>query len=451
MKEWIRRFWNTDPFAKWFLGFFLILSTVFLAHYWVVGQAIYGDGIYYYAFTRSLVKDGDIHFVNEYAHHYSPVNNNTVLPEPPSVVENLTPNGYAQNKYGIGAPLFWIIPFTFADVLVNIWNIISLPINGIGFSDVYQILVGLFNVAAVIVGGILLYLFLKKHFNALPAFLAVAVMLFGSNLFYYGSVDVINSHPFSFLTSTVFLLFWWSTLFKRTANQWFALGIIFGILLLIRTQDIVFGILVIAEGIVLLRKQGVGVLAGLFGRYLMFGFGTLLAFVPQLLTWQTIYGDIFTSPYIRGGEGFNFMEPKLLDLFIYPKISILIWTPVFVVSIVGLFLVLKKHQLLAIFSLLLVFTEIYFIASWSGWTQGESFGVRMLISALPFMAVGLAYVLELLLQHFTKRAVYAMCLIIIAINFALIFYFLLLHQNPTNDGTTVTQDRSLEKIMKLLQ
>lgn len=451
MRKHMQSFFKHDPFAQWFIGFFLLLASIFLAHYWVVGQAVYGDGIYHYAFTRSIVKDGDIHLVNEYSHTYSPVNNNNVYPVAPVTVENVTANGFAQNKYGIGAPLFWVIPFAFVDFFVNVWNIVSLPISSHGFSDLYQISVGLFNVAAASLGVVLLYVFLKNYFKPVPAFIAVATVLFGSNLFYYSSLDVINSHPFSFLFSTIFLFYWWKTFARRTHKQWFLLGIILGILLLIRTQDIVFLVLIVAEIIVLLKQKGFTMshIRQEIPKYLLFAVGLILAFLPQLFVWQTLYGDIWTSPYIRGGERFTFLNPHLIELFIYSKIGIVFWTPLFLVCIAGLVFFFKKQKMLAGLSLLLVVSEIYFISAWSGWTQGESYGVRMLISSIPFMAIGLAYMTQKLLERFTLKKVIIICSAVVAFNFALVFYFLLMHQSPTNDGTVVTQDRSLEKIQKL--
>ncbi len=54
-----------------FFIFFPLLSFAFLLHYWIVGQAVYGDGIYYYAYTRSLYKDHDLNFSNEFSHSYN--------------------------------------------------------------------------------------------------------------------------------------------------------------------------------------------------------------------------------------------------------------------------------------------------------------------------------------------------------------------------------------------
>jgi hypothetical protein len=451
MKKYMQSFIKHDPFAHWFIGFFLLLASIFLAHYWVVGQAVYGDGIYHYAFTRSIVKDADIRLNNEYGHTYSPVNNNSIVPAPPVVVENVTANGSAQNKYGIGAPLFWVIPFAFVDFFVGVWNVVSLPISSHGFSDIYQIAVGLFNVMAATLGAVLLYLFLKNYFKPQAAFLSVTALLFGSSLFYYSSLDVVNSHPFSFLFSSIFLFFWWKTFAKRTLKQWFLLGLILGILLLIRTQDVVFLLLILAEIVVLLKQKGFNLsfIKKEIPKYVLFGAGIILAFLPQLFVWQTIYGDIWTSPYFKSGEGFTFLQPHLIDLFINPKIGIVFWTPLFLVCIAGLVAFFKKQKMLAGLSLLLVLSELYFISSWSGWTQGEAFGVRMLISSIPFMAIGLAYVMQLLLERFTLKKVIISVLVLVACNFALILYFLLMHQSPTNDGTVVTQDRSLEKIQKL--
>jgi len=61
---------------KW-AGVGVVLVGMFLGHFWLVGQAVYGDGRYYWAAARSMWIDHDLYLKNELRHHYSPVSNNT--------------------------------------------------------------------------------------------------------------------------------------------------------------------------------------------------------------------------------------------------------------------------------------------------------------------------------------------------------------------------------------
>ena len=62
-----------------FFGIFFVFLSIFLFEYAIVGQAVYGDGRYYWAFTRSLYFSNDIDISDEMAHFYSPESNNTEL------------------------------------------------------------------------------------------------------------------------------------------------------------------------------------------------------------------------------------------------------------------------------------------------------------------------------------------------------------------------------------
>src|SRR5579872_2651504 len=53
----------------------IVFSVIFLCHYLVVGQAVYGDGIYYFAYDRAVTLDHNLNFSTN-AHHYDRYFNN---------------------------------------------------------------------------------------------------------------------------------------------------------------------------------------------------------------------------------------------------------------------------------------------------------------------------------------------------------------------------------------
>jgi hypothetical protein len=148
-----------------FFGIFPFLVGVFLLHYIIVGQAVYGDGIFYYAFTRSIYKDHDIQFKNELGHHYSHENNNRAVEEPLGYVHDYTKTGYTVNRYPIGAPIFWLPAFFLADTISHIAHFFNSSISTLGYSDIYQICVGISNILFVSIGLYILSFELKKYFS----------------------------------------------------------------------------------------------------------------------------------------------------------------------------------------------------------------------------------------------------------------------------------------------
>src|SRR5690242_13769052 len=97
---------------RWLLlGITLLLITSFLLEYKVVGQAVYGDGRYYFAITRSLYFSRNIDVSDEMAHHYSPDSNNTpaYFGHDPSFAEKTK---VVTNSFSLGVSLIWL-PFYF--------------------------------------------------------------------------------------------------------------------------------------------------------------------------------------------------------------------------------------------------------------------------------------------------------------------------------------------------
>lgn len=241
--------------------------------------------------------------------------------------------------------------------------------------------VGLVSVLYAIVGLILLY--------RLTTILTVLAIAFATNLFFYGSLDTVNSHALSFFAATVFLSF---ALAKK--KNYFLIGTTLGLLALIRPQDAVFGVLALHPGVIP---------------------GFLLAFSPQLLAWQTTTGKFWLSPYFINGEGFNLLHlhiPEVLGmLFLYAPILFL-----------GLY---RLHRLFYF----VLFLELIIISSWSTWWQGASYGSRMFVSSLPFFAFGIANSFNFLKKHGWDDKMILFIIIgpLSALNMLLIFFFLLTH------------------------
>ena len=250
-------------------------------------KTVYGDGIYYYAWLRSVAVDHDINFRNDY--------------------------GHAGNIYSVGPAILWSPGFLWIHSLIR----------GDGTSFPYQITVGLMSVGYAIVGLLLLLRLVKDP-------LTILALAFATNLLFYGSLDTVNSHALSFLAATVFLTLW----AERGKNQ-VLLGSVLGLLALIRPQDALYGIL-------LLRKTTAKSIA-------KNAQGFVLVFSLQLIAWQLLYGRFWVSPYLDRGYGFDFLHPKILEVLFSPNNGLFLWTPITLLGIIGLVLA-KRYILLFLFA-----------------------------------------------------------------------------------------------------
>jgi len=206
---------------------FLLAVVVFLAHWWVVGSTVWGDGRFYYAYVRSLVIDGNLNFTNEMKHWGE------------SMV--LTKTGMVANKYALGPAIFWLPGFLIAHLIVR----------GDGYSQFYQLVVGLSSVFWGILGLWFCWRTACFYFSEKNALLATFSIWLATNLFFYTAVDPINSHAVSFFVASVVACL----ALGKNLGQSGKLGILrvaIGVLGMIRPQDLIFTLPI---GVYLLKKK----------------------------------------------------------------------------------------------------------------------------------------------------------------------------------------------------
>jgi len=410
----------------------------------IIGQAVYGDGLNYWSYTHSLYFDQDLDISNQLQHYFSPLSNNTS--ELPFDSNSET---YIEYRYPPFASLLWLPVFAFADIFVLITQpFFHLQRNG--FSDVYQISVSLFNISLITLGLYLLCQTLGLFYKNRVIFFSLVLLLFSTNLFYYGSLDVLNSHPTSFFLSSLFVSYFVKHFQNPKVKLVLILGFLSGLLAATRTQDILF--LPLSASIIFVKdkfsiRNYVKYLRILF---IVF-FGFLIGFLPQILHWIIVYGTLIKNAYASSPGSFNLMHPRLLELLFFQKTGIIYYSPLILVSFIGLIDFLRRFKIIGTLFILFVLTEYFLIASWGAWHQGESYGVRMMISSYPVLAFGLASVIEILCRIFKLKYILLLSIFFIIFNFFMILYFQLVTQEPTYiSGQKTTSDEDVKKFIRNL-
>lgn len=118
-------------------------------------------------------------------------------------------------------------------------------------------------------------------------------------------------------------------------------------------------------------------------------------FAMLLLSYNYVsYGKLFASGYNESrGETFQFEEWNGLKMLFSFERGWFIYSPVFILGVIGLILLWRKSKFLSIYSLTSIFSLILIYGFWPAWWAGGSYGHRFLIPAMPFAALGIAYLL----------------------------------------------------------
>jgi hypothetical protein len=112
----------------------------------------------------------------------------------------------------------------------------------------------------------------------------------------------------------------------------------------------------------------------------------------QLLIYKFSTGSFFVYAY--GEEGFNFLSPHFLDILFSYKKGLFLYTPMYLLSFVGLIFLFKQNRF-AFYSWSTFFILLtYVFSSWWMWYYGGSFSSRVYVEFLPMFGIMLAIALH---------------------------------------------------------
>lgn len=285
----------------------------------------------------------------------------------------------------------------------------SLPYHyALAFSTFFYFVLGLFVLRKI----------LLRYFNEGITAFTIFTIAAGTNLFYYISYEACMSHGYNFVLITVFIYFLEKWTDKITLKHTVYLGLLSGLIALIRPTNIIILLLVpfwrvgswndFTNRLTLLVKrwQDVLIMAAFF----------VLVWVPQFVYWKYVSGQFFYFSYGERSDTFFWSNPQIWKiLFSYEK-GWFVYTPLMLLAIVGLIGLRKRQLKLTIPILLYVSIMIYVLSSWWSWWFGGAFGQRSMVDFYGLMALPLAAFIE---YGFRKRILKYITVILIVLLIAL--------------------------------
>jgi hypothetical protein len=365
----------------------------------VDGQLIGSDGVGYYVYVRSLIIDHDLDFANEYAYYHQATSH-----------PGFTPLGKTANKYAIGTALLWLPFFLVAHMLALGGSALGLPVHPDGYGFLYQVAISLGSIVYGTLGLVLAYRCARAFFARVPTLLAIVLLWLASNVVYYMVFEPSMSHMVSLFSVALVLSlwFWWfraATAPPLTASL--LLGISGGIVMLVRTQDSIFllppYLTILVRFLLTWRTNTTPDARQQRWQWLMAGIiaggSTAALFSLQLVVWQHLYGT-WTNPYMSDHDpAFNWLQPHILNVLFSSYHGLFTWHPVLLLATLGLVMLVRYDRSLAISLVAVMVLNLYIIASWWAWWQGDSFGGRMFLNATWIWVMGLAGLLHVLWQQ----------------------------------------------------
>ncbi len=374
---------------NYFIILFLFSVILYSAVVFKVKTVIWGDSLYYYAYTKSIIVDHDIDFTNE---AYLDVGG---FPNEPEISEI---TGKVINKFSPGSSILWMPGF-----------LLGYLVGGLdGYSLVTQYVVAVSTILFSVLGLFFVYKINLLFFEKKIAFLTTLFFYLTTQMFYYTSLDPLNSHSASFMLSSLFL-YLFVTFSKKEAGKFgggvfswqkmIVLGVLGGAITLVRNQDVV---VLLPASIYFLMMKSNGSMERLNKMVLFWG-SVFLVVSIQLFITLNLYGQL-GSPYMLGGEQLSWFKPDFFRVLFSFGNGLFTFAPILIVALLGLIwskrilpnLKIKNNQffryliLIALFAFVL---QLYVVAAWGREIIGGPYGSRMFISILPYLSLGLALIL----------------------------------------------------------
>ncbi len=360
------------------------------------------DEIEYFAYLHSLAFDGDLNFRNEYQYFFDRAPEKyTDSGFKKTFLDTITPTGLQPNFGPIGTAILWS-PFYAVGHLVAVtgqWLGSTVPADGYSKPYLWAITFG--SAFYALAGLLLSYALCRTLVGQVAAFWATLSVWLGTPVIFYSHLAPGYSHAASLFAVALFLFLWNHWRDQLTIRRAIALGIVGGLVAMIREQDALFlavPALYAAYGVLsTIRQQQWQAALRPIGAILVVGISAIITYLPQLLTYQILNG--VPRPNKDVSDKMNILSPNFWDVMTDPAHALPYWSPIVLVAIVGLLFLIRHNPRLGLALIIGFLLTWYINGAIKTWTTKGSFGARRFLNCTPIFVVGLAYAYERLLSY----------------------------------------------------
>jgi len=137
-------------------------------------------------------------------------------------------------------------------------------------------------------------------------------------------------------------------------------------------------------------------------RHLLFGFAVTVLMIPTFVSRWIVYGGPFDTGYVSIRD-FLWWSPTFFSVLFSSNHGLLSWTPLLVLSVLGLFLFSFRLTKLGIPLSTGLVTFYLFVSLYPDWAGISSYGNRFFVSLTPLFILGLAYLAQRVTADFSQR------------------------------------------------
>jgi hypothetical protein len=258
-----------------------------------------------------------------------------------------------------------------------------------GFSEPYSTCMHWAGIFYGLLGLFLLRQFLIKHYSEIVTATVLALIFFGTTVFAYTYAFSEMSHVYLFMLFSGILALTNNFYEKPTTWRFAILGLLFGLISLIRLVDSIILMVFFFWSVSNLEEAKKRVLFFLTNpRTLLIILVFFIIWIPQMLFWKQHMGSYLHYAY--PGEKFFWGDPQLVNILFSYRKGWLLYCPLMIFAFVGMFFMKSQHGRNRYTLLIVICTVVYIYSCWWDWFFGGCFGGRPFVAYHAMLALPLA-------------------------------------------------------------
>lgn len=348
------------------------------------------DGAAFCSYNASLILDGDLNFYNEFAL-------TGIIGEHSYHGATGTETGYVSMLWTIGAPLLWLPFWLLGHLLTNLSTLWGQSWIANGFTIYYNLGVRFATAFMGLLTLLVTHRWVRNYCGKSASFHGITLAAIGTPFYWYAFLSGDCPHiPASFAIAA-FLLAWQKYRVdapeKSTA---LLLGLLGGLATIIKPNHVVIFLFPIATWISTIPNNGIRC-AFIKWKTGWVVLGGLFVFSLQICIWQILFGGPLgpiTEKGIAHYYGFFTGHFRLREILFSSYHGLFFFSPVLLLSLVGLFKLSRKDRSTAAVSLFILSFQLILMAFERFFWEGASFGLRRLVDWTPLFALGIATAMD---------------------------------------------------------
>ncbi|HSM47930.1 MAG TPA: hypothetical protein VK872_08970, partial [Draconibacterium sp.] len=264
---------------------------------WGNNKVIQNDVIMYYAYLPATFIFNDLNF---------DFTKNLPADFEGQIWLQTTPIGKPILRMTMGMAILWIPFFLIAHGSAHL-----LGVSTLGYSWPYSLSIFIATLFYLFVGLFYLRKILLRYVSEVTTAVTLILVVLATNLMFYVIAEPGMTHVYNFALISAFIHFSLKWVEKPELKNTILLGLLAGLIVLIRPVNILVGLFPALIGITTLKQLGDRI-TGNWKMILVAAGAAFVVLIPQMIYWKAQSGQFLFNSYMDQGK-FYFFQPQLIN------------------------------------------------------------------------------------------------------------------------------------------